>query len=56
MIQKTTSDKGPKRTKIPVLTQGPESKGELGSDDGLVLHITKNDGAKWENISLPQQT
>jgi hypothetical protein len=23
-----------------------------GSDDGLV-HITKNDGAKWENISLP---
>ena len=36
------------------LSESTLEKGVIwtGSDDGLV-HITKNDGAKWENISLP---
>ncbi|MFV8351604.1 glycosyl hydrolase [Flavobacterium sp. XS2P14] len=39
---------------IFTLSESPLEKGVIwtGSDDGLV-HITKNDGAKWENISLP---
>jgi photosystem II stability/assembly factor-like uncharacterized protein len=39
---------------IFTLSESPLEKGVIwtGSDDGLV-HITKNDGGKWENISLP---
>jgi photosystem II stability/assembly factor-like uncharacterized protein len=39
---------------IFTMSESPLEKGVLwtGSDDGLV-QISKNDGAKWENISLP---
>jgi photosystem II stability/assembly factor-like uncharacterized protein len=39
---------------IFTLSESPLEKGIIwtGSDDGLV-HITKNNGGKWENISLP---
>ena len=39
---------------IFTLSESPLEKGVIwtGSDDGLV-HITKNNGANWENISLP---
>ncbi|WP_248903290.1 glycosyl hydrolase [Flavobacterium sp. K5-23] len=40
---------------IFTLSESPLEKGVIwtGSDDGLV-HVTKNNGEKWENISLPK--